>query len=132
MNNIEILQDSIDTSISMNFYKTREEASKEHIFNSRLIKMELKKFKNVDNFNSERLKKSAFLAYPLNDRPRKDKDIKSVKFYQNLIKNKKDKSPIWLIYKNRKYILLDGAHRIVASYIENKKYINSFIINNKN
>ena len=89
MNNIEILQDSIDTSISMNFYKTREEASKEHIFNSRLIKMELKKFKNVDNFNSERLKKSAVLAYPLNDRPRGDKDIKSVKFYQNLIKIKK-------------------------------------------
>ena len=52
MNNIEILHDSIDTSISMNFYKTREEASKEHIFNSRLIKMELKKFKNVYNFNS--------------------------------------------------------------------------------
>ncbi len=131
MNNIEILQDSIDTSISMNLYKTREEASKEHIFNSRLIKMELKKFKNVENFNPERLKKRAILAYPLNDRPRGDKDIKSVKFYQNLIKNKKNISAIWLIYKNGKYILLDGVHRIVASYIENKSYINAFIINKK-
>jgi len=27
---------------------------------------------------------------------------------------------------------LDGAHRIVENYIENKKYINAFIINNKN
>ena len=83
----------------------------------------IKKFKNIDNFNPERLKKSAVLAYPLNDRPRKNKDIKSVKFYQNLIKNKKDISPIWLIYKNKKYILLDGSHRIVASYIENKNIL---------
>ena len=28
-------------------------------------------------------------------------------------------APIWMIQKNNKYILLDGAHRIVASYIEN-------------
>ena len=30
----------------------------------------IKKFKNVENFNPERLKKRAILAYPLNDRPR--------------------------------------------------------------
>jgi ParB-like chromosome segregation protein Spo0J len=35
-----------------------------------------------------------------------------------------------MIYKNKKYILLDGAHRIVASYIEGKKYINVYIIKN--
>lgn len=32
------------------------------------------------------------------------------------------------IQKNKKYILLDGAHRIVASYIENKKYIYAYVI----
>jgi len=33
-----------------------------------------------------------------------------------------------MIQKNKKYILLDGSHRIVASYIEEKKYINAYII----
>jgi hypothetical protein len=35
-----------------------------------------------------------------------------------------------MIHKNNKYILLDGAHRIVASYIENIKHINAYIIQN--
>jgi ParB-like chromosome segregation protein Spo0J len=30
--------------------------------------------------------------------------------------------------KNNKYILLDGAHRIVASYILGKKNINAYVI----
>jgi len=30
--------------------------------------------------------------------------------------------------KNNKYLLLDGAHRVVASYIEDKHYINAYII----
>ena len=33
-----------------------------------------------------------------------------------------------MIQQNRQYILLDGAHRIVASYIEDVKYINAYII----
>jgi len=30
--------------------------------------------------------------------------------------------------KNNKYTLIDGVHRIVASYIENKKHITAYII----
>lgn len=37
--------------------------------------------------------------------------------------------PIWMIQKDKKYILLDGVHRIVASYIENKDNIDAYIIN---
>ena len=33
-----------------------------------------------------------------------------------------------MIQKDNKYTLLDGVHRIVASYIENKKYINAYVI----
>ena len=33
-----------------------------------------------------------------------------------------------MILKDKKYILLDGAHRIVASYIENKNNIPAYII----
>lgn len=112
--------DSINTSISMKIFKNREEAAFSHIFNSKIVKIPLNTFKNhnVDNFNSDRLQKSALKAYPLNNRPRGNKDISSVKYYQKEIQKKKEINPIWMIQKNKKYILLDGAHRIVASYIE--------------
>lgn len=56
-------------------------------------------------------KKSAIKAYPLYDRPRGSNDINSVKFYQKQIQQNKKIPPIWIIKKNKKYILLDGAHR---------------------
>lgn len=112
--------DSIDTSIDMKIFKTREEAAFSHIFNSKIVKIPLNTFKNdnVDNFDSVRLQNSAVKAYPLNDRPRGNEDIISVKYYQKQIQQKKEITPVWMIRKNKKYILLDGAHRIVASYIE--------------
>jgi hypothetical protein len=128
MNYISIIKDSIETSVSMKIFKNKEESSFAHIFKSNLVKIPLSIFENIDNFNPNRLQKSAIKAYPLNNRPRGNKDISSVKYYQKQIQQKKNIIPIWLIYQNDKYILLDGAHRIVASYIENSKYINSYII----
>jgi hypothetical protein len=131
MDYTSILQDSIDTSVSMKIFTNKEDATMAHIFKSKLIKIPLTIFKNVDNFDPDRLKMSAEEAYPLpNGRPRGDKDISSVKFYQTQIQQKQDITPIWLIQQNNKYILLDGAHRIVASYIEDNKYINTYIIQN--
>ena len=112
----------------MKLFKNRTDSSLAHIFKSKLVKFSLSKFKNVDNFDVVRLKKSAVKAYPLNNRPRGNKDISSVKFYQKQIQKKKDIQPIWMILKDKKYILLDGAHRIVASYIENKNNILAYII----
>tara|TARA_Y100001960_G_C14655151_1_gene817920 strand:- start:883 stop:1275 length:393 start_codon:yes stop_codon:yes gene_type:complete len=128
MDYISALQDSIDTSVDMKLFKNRTDSSLAHIFKSKLVKFSLSKFKNVDNFDVVRLKKSAVKAYPLNNRPRGNKDISSVKFYQKQIQKKKDIQPIWMILKDKKYILLDGAHRIVASYIENKNNILAYII----
>jgi hypothetical protein len=129
MDSIEILQDSIDTSINLNLFESREKASVAHIFNSKLKKISLNKCKkNLTNFDINRLQKTAIEAYPLNNRPRGENDIKSVKYYQKQIINKKQIQPIWIISKNKKYILLDGAHRIVASYIENKSDIDAYII----
>jgi hypothetical protein len=104
----------------MKIFKNREEAAFFHIFNSKLVKIPLNTFKNndVDNFYSVKLQKSAVKAYPLNDRPRGKEDISSVKYYQKQIQQKKEITPIWMVKKNKKYILLDGAHRIIASYIE--------------
>jgi len=127
---VNILQHSIDTSISMKIFKNKEEASVAHIFKSKLVKIPLSIFKNneVNNFDSIRLQKSAVKAYPINDRPRGNSDISSVKYYQKQLQQKKEITPIWMIQKNNKYILLDGAHRIVASYIEEKSYINTYLI----
>ncbi len=112
--------DSIDTSVDMKIFKNREEAAFFHIFKSKIVKIPLNTFKNdnVDNFDSVRLQNSAIKAYPLNDRPRGNEDIISVKYYQKQIRQKKEITPIWMIQKNKKYLLLDGAHRIIASYIE--------------
>lgn len=122
--------DSIDTSIDMKIFKNREESAFSHIFNSKIVKIPLNTFKNdnVDNFDSVRLQNSAVKAYPLNDRPRGNEDISSVKYYQKQIQQKKEITPVWMIQKNKKYILLDGAHRIVASYIEDVP-VYAYVIN---
>ena len=129
MSYIQVLHDSIETSVSIKLFKSKEEATIKHIFNSKLIYFPLSKCKNLDNFNPERLQTTAIKAYPLDNRPREDKDISSVEYYQKLIKNKLDIQPIWIMKKNNNYVLLDGAHRIVASYIENKHYIPTYLIN---
>lgn len=125
---INIIQDSIETSVNIKIFKNINDAMYAHIYKSKLEKIQLKKFINIENFDSERLQVSAVKAYPLNNRPRGKNDITSVKYYQKLIQNNKYIQPIWLIYKNNKYILLDGVHRIVAYYIEQESFINAYII----
>jgi hypothetical protein len=127
---VNILQDSISTSVSIKIFKNKEDALMAHIYKSKLLKINLSIFKNneVINFDSNRLQKSAVKAYPINNRPRGNSDISSVKYYQKQLQQKKEITPIWMIQKNNKYILLDGAHRIVASYIEEKSYIFAYLI----
>jgi len=129
-NYIDIIRDSIETSINLKIFKTKMEAINAHIYNSELVKFLLSNFRNIENFNPNRLQNSAVKAYPISDRPRGNNDITSVKFHQKQIQNNKSIQPIWLVYnkKDNKYTLLDGVHRIVASYIENKDYINAYII----
>ena len=131
MDYVSTLIDSIDTSVSMKIFRTRRDATDAHVFKSQLmVKFPMAHFKTiVDNFNPDRLKPTAVKAYPLRDRPRGQRDIKSVKFHQRQIQRKRSIEPIWLVATNGRYILLDGAHRIVASHIERKKTIPAYIIN---
>ncbi len=99
MDYVNVLQDSIDTSVDMKLFKNRQVASTAHLFNSTLVKVPLSMFKHVDNFNPNRLQKSAIKAYPIHDRPRGDDDITSVKYYQKQLQ-KKDITPIWMIQKD--------------------------------
>lgn len=125
---MDYLKDSINTSIKIQLFKNKKDSTYAHIFKSNLEKVPLSIFKNVDNFNPERLQYSAANAFPINDRPRGNDDILSVKYHQKQIQENKEVTPIWVVYKNNRYILLDGVHRVVASYIENKKYIPTYLI----
>ena len=79
---LQILRDSIETAITLQFFKDKQESSYNHIYNSHPAQISLKKFQNeVNNFNPNRLKHTPALAYPPNDRPRGEKDITSVEYY---------------------------------------------------
>lgn len=121
---MECIRDSVETSVTMKLFKTKEEASYAHIFHSSFVNLPMSIFHDVENFDPNRLQHSAIKAYPLHDRPRGEDDINSVKYYQK----QETIPPIWMIHKKKKYILLDGAHRIVASYIEGKQKINAYVI----
>ena len=128
MDYVSVIQDSVETSVDLKLFKNIEEASFAHIFKSELNELPLSLFNNVENFDPIRLQVSALKAYPKNNRPRGENDIKSVKFYQKQLQQKINIHPIWMIYQNNKYILMDGAHRIVASFIEKEKYIYAYVI----
>ena len=129
MDYIPVLVDSVETSVTQKLFKTKQEAAFAHIFKSKLVRLPIATFANVDNFDPARLQSSAVKAYPLTNRPRGDADIKSVKYLQKQIQHHEQLEPIWL-YSNKKhgYYLLDGAHRIVASYIEGVKYVDAYVI----
>jgi len=124
------MRDSVSTSVSMKLFENKQDAHLAHILKSKLVEIPLSTFANngMENFNSVRLKESAVKAYPLDDRPRGNVDISSVEYHQSQINQQNDIDPIWLVYKNKKYILSDGAHRIVASYIEGVEFIRAYVI----
>jgi len=122
-------KDSIETSLSMGLFKSEEEAIRRHQA-AKLTSFPLAKCAKLENFNPARLQTSAVKAYPLSDRPRGQADIKSVKYWQM----QAHIQPIWILQKPRgdsescKYILIDGAHRIVAAFIKGNPQIPAYVI----
>ena len=127
---IKNMNDSVSTSVAMKLFETKQAARLAHILKTNLLEISLSVFENngVENFNSDRLKETVTRAYPENNRPRGIFDISSVEYHQARIKQQVGINPIWLLYKNKKYVLLDGAHRIVASYIECAEHIHAYVI----
>lgn len=80
----------------------------------------------LKNFNPARLSNN---PYPETNRPRGQKNLNSLNYHKNRIRKQGQTEPIWIGLKNGEYNLLDGAHRIVATYLENKRTIPSYIIN---
>lgn len=63
-------------------------------------------------------------AYPLNNRPRGIEDIKSVKHHM-----KSSCVPPIVIIKDKKEILVDGVHRLVAAKLSGKRTVLVYVIN---
>ncbi len=123
----DVLNDSIETSLTLNLYKNRNDSEAAH-HNATLEIIPLQAFKNINNFNSDRLQRTAEKAYPKNNRPRGSNDIKSVKYLVSKIKNDNNTKPIYLHKKGKKYTLLDGAHRVIAHHISNKQNISAYVV----
>ena len=125
MNFIEDMKDSIQTSVSIKLFSSLKISSYNHIFNSKFDMFPISKCKELNNFNPSRLSNE---PYPKEDRPRGQKDLDSVLYHVRTIRKEGQTDPIWIALKNGKYILLDGAHRIVATYLENKRTIPAYIV----
>jgi hypothetical protein len=123
------LRDSVRTSISMDFFKNEKEALNSHITKTQLKNVNISLFKNgkIENINYKtRLSDN---PYPIENRPRGNSDLESVKYHRKVIQeNGKIEQPIWMLKKGTRFILLDGVHRVVATNLEGKKDIPAYVI----
>lgn len=122
---LQSIKDSVETSVSIKVFQTKEKASYAHIFNSKFEMFPLSKAKDLNNFNPDRLTST---PYPEHDRPRGDKDLESLKYQRKLLRRGLQLPAIWIAKKGTTYTLLDGAHRIIATFLENKRSIAAYII----
>lgn len=128
MDYIKVVKDSIQTSLELKIFKTYDDSSFAHVFFSKITRLDKTKWKKLTNFDSKRLQLTAEEAYTKETSPRGIRDVKSVKYHQKVLKYGYDVQPIWIFKYKNELILLDGAHRLVASFIENRKYIYAYII----
>jgi len=125
MNFLTSLKDSVETSVTLDFFETKEDSSYSHVFESEMVTLHMKDIKKLDNFNPKRLSKN---PYPEKDRPRGEKDLESLEYHQSQIKLFGHTDPIWVIKEKDKLTLLDGAHRIVSTYLQGKTSIRAYVI----
>lgn len=125
MNFLQNIKDSIETSVSIKLFYSLNIASYNHIFHSKFCEFPISKCKQLQNFNPLRLSNN---PYPKEDRPRGQKDLDSLRYHRRYIRKHGHTEPIWIALKDSKYILLDGAHRIVSTYLENKISIPCYIV----
>ena len=119
------MHDSVQTSVSIQLFSSSNISSYYHIFKSTLCRFPLSKCRELHNFDPARLSED---PYPEEDRPRGQNDLESVLHHRRIIRQHGDTEPIWIALKNGDYTLLDGAHRIVSTYLENKPTIPTYII----
>ena len=123
---MDAMHNSVKTSLRIGVFSSLDTALRNHICNSTFVDFPLSKCKELHNFNPLRLSAT---PYPEHDRPRGQSDLDSVAYHARLIQTNCNVNPVWIAFKNGEYTLLDGAHRIVASHLENKQAVPSYVIN---
>jgi hypothetical protein len=124
------MHDSVKTSLHIGMFPSMETALHSHTLHRTFVQFPLSKCNELHNFNST-VRLSA-TPYPEHDRPRGQSDLDSVAYHSQLIQTNCNVTPVWIAFNNGEYTLLDGAHRIVASHLENKQTVPSYVINNDN
>ena len=127
---MEDMNDSVKTSLHIGMHSSMETALHSHTFHRTFVNFPLSKCNELHNFNST-VRLSA-TPYPEHDRPRGQSDLDSVSYHARLIQTNCNVNPVWIAFQNGEYTLLDGAHRIVASHLENKQTVPSYVIYNGN
>ena len=122
---MDTLQDSVDTSVTLKLFRTKKSSMYHHIFHSKYVRFPLSKLKTLDNFDTSRLSSN---PYPKENRPRGQADLDSVAHHRQTIRQQGSTEPIWIVLKKETYTLLDGAHRIVAAYLERKRTIPAYVV----
>jgi hypothetical protein len=125
MVSLEDMKDSVETSVNIKLFSSLKISSYFHIFKSKLVRFPLSKCSELNNFNPARLSKD---PYPKDDRPRGQKDVDSVLHHRRIIRQQGHTDPIWIALEKGNYTLLDGAHRIIATYLENKRTLMAYIV----
>ena len=120
---MDTLKDSVMTSVALKIFSSEETASRAHIFKSTFTVLDKSLWNDLKNFNPDRLSNA-----PYKNKPRGENNMKSVNFHKKQIEKYGQTSPIWVAKKGDEYTLLDGAHRLVATYLAGKSEIPAFIV----
>ena len=123
------LVDSIRTAINIGLVPNEEAATAQHVLHTTQESLPIQLFKegHVENINPERLSAT---PYPSADRPRGQANLLSVRHHRRTIRRRGCvESPIWIARKGSRIIMLDGVHRVVATYLEGKRTIPAYVVN---
>ena len=117
------LKDSVMTSVALKIFSSEETASRAHIFKSTFTVLKKSLWNDLKNFNPDRLSNA-----PYKNKPRGENNMKSVNYHKKQIQQYGQTSPIWVAKDGKTLTLLDGAHRLVATYLAGKSEIPAFIV----
>ncbi len=117
------LKDSVMTSVALKIFSSEETASRAHIFKSTFTVLDKSLWNDLKNFNPNRLSNT-----PYKNKPRGENNMKSVNYHKKQIQQYGQTSPIWVAKDGETLTLLDGAHRLVATYLAGKSEIPAFIV----
>jgi hypothetical protein len=124
MEYMNTLKDSVMTSVALKIFSSEETASRAHIFKSTFTVLDKSLWNDLKNFNPNRLSNT-----PYKNKPRGENNMKSVNYHKKQIQQYGQTSPIWVAKDGETLTLLDGAHRLVATYLAGKSEIPAFIVN---